>query len=735
MADYWKSTPKYHCKYCDITINDDAPSRSQHENGLKHKGNKDRFIRSIYKRSEQNERDRAFEERELRRLEGIGGAASAKETATGLKTPGNKTTSSRKAQASRDPYANYTTAKSLGYEEAGMTQEPRGVQIGLEGSVGGWEEVPSIPNAVANEKNKRGNSSPPPPPHEKSDQGEMDLNATKTASSGEIYIPGKTNTQNTTEVSLLMTTKMEEGNDINYINVPFYQPNKGTLNTSLTILVEILFNSQSQPSTKQLRVVFGNVAVATKVKQLDYKDLYDLGLNPANVNGNLCVIAQAPPLEHTQWLSHRVPLILQALDNSTITDSIEFGYFDYLSNPSNSNYKSFISPPQFHDDNPQSSTSYQPFSLPQSPYQPSPQHPVKIEQPLSPTLAQTKSPALAQPTQPIPQSIQQSQSIQQIRQPPPPTTAPMPPPVAPPIPTGAMQEPPLVRTSQLPTGPSGESLSPEANRATLVFHGNLLDMASSWTQEEWENRRRLVQFWRRQEGPVVHATFRPITQAEYNQDSVVISCIFREDKNECFVTSVDAIYLLEALVGIRFTVEEKNRIRRNLEGFKPITVSKTKAESEAFFKLIMSFPNPKPRNIEKDVKVFPWSILSEALKKIISKYSADYNNELGAIQHQQLESPASQHSHNQSFDQMSPSSARQFDFSQFVKPEEEDDENSYSQPPHAAYLNSLREEPTTSPPSVPNIPQGGVGGSVGDLGGIVGNSGGVGAGPSSWVYK
>lgn len=130
----------------------------------------------------------------------IGGAASAKETATGLKTPGNKTTSSRKAQASRDPYANYTTAKSLGYEEAGMTQEPRGVQIGLEGSVGGWEEVPSIPNAVANEKNKRGNSSPPPPPHEKSDQGEMDLNATKTASSGEIYIPGKTNTQNTTEV-------------------------------------------------------------------------------------------------------------------------------------------------------------------------------------------------------------------------------------------------------------------------------------------------------------------------------------------------------------------------------------------------------------------------------------------------------------------------------------------------------------------------------------------------------
>jgi len=136
------------------------------------------------------------------------------------------------------------------------------------------------------------------------------------------------------------------------------------------------------------------------------------------------------------------------------------------------------------------------------------------------------------------------------------------------------------------------------------------------------NRRRLVQFWRRQEGTTIHAAFRPVSQQEYPQaqQSIIISCIFREDKNECFVTSVDAIYLLEALVGTRFTVEEKNRIRRNLEGFRPITVSKNKAGSEDFFKLIMGFPNPKPRNIEKDVKVFPWDILSSALKKIIGKY-------------------------------------------------------------------------------------------------------------------
>lgn len=57
-----------------------------------------------------------------------------------------------------------------------------------------------------------------------------------------------------------------------------------------------------------------------------------------------------------------------------------------------------------------------------------------------------------------------------------------------------------------------------------------------------------------------------------------------------------------------------------MEGFRPITVSKSKPGSEDFFKLIMGFPNPKPRNIEKDVKVFPWDILGQALKKIIGKY-------------------------------------------------------------------------------------------------------------------
>ena len=188
---------------------------------------------------------------------------------------------------------------------------------------------------------------------------------------------------------------------------------------------------------------------------------------------------------------------------------------------------------------------------------------------------------------------------------------------------GDSLQPSLLRTSQIPG--SKTQLTPfslgRANKALLKFEGDLNAMAMGWSADEWQVRRRLVQFWRSQEGNIINARFAPIRLHDFSPDHIVISCIFRDDKNECFVTSVDAIYLLEALIAVRFTVEEKNRIRRNLEGFKPITVSKAKSDSEPFFKLIMGFPNPKPRNIEKDVKVFPWKILANALIKIISKVS------------------------------------------------------------------------------------------------------------------
>ncbi|KAK4506027.1 hypothetical protein PRZ48_003992 [Zasmidium cellare] len=213
------------------------------------------------------------------------------------------------------------------------------------------------------------------------------------------------------------------------------------------------------------------------------------------------------------------------------------------------------------------------------------------------------------------------------------------------LPSPAAVNPPLIRTStmqQSPTTPGAPmppapaafnpyAVYPSNTKALLKIDGDLNTMADKWTPSEWETKRRLVQFRRSQAGSVITATFEPVTLEDRIPNSICVSCIWWEEKQECYVTSVDTISLLESLVAVRFTVEEKNRIRRNLEGFRPATVSKTKQDSEEFFKLIMGFPNPKPRNIEKDVKVFPWRILATALKKIIGKYATSYSSTAGVL--------------------------------------------------------------------------------------------------------
>jgi len=171
----------------------------------------------------------------------------------------------------------------------------------------------------------------------------------------------------------------------------------------------------------------------------------------------------------------------------------------------------------------------------------------------------------------------------------------------------------------------------QALKANLKLKGDLESMKEDWTSDEKEARRRLVVFDREQTGSTIVGSFRGVAPQERQASNICISCIWWKEKNEFYVTSVDTIYLLESLVGVRFTVEEKNRIRRNLEGFRPMTVSKGRADSEDFFKTIMGFPHPKPRNIEKDVKVFPWKILGTALKKIISKYSASYSSTAASL--------------------------------------------------------------------------------------------------------
>lgn len=162
-------------------------------------------------------------------------------------------------------------------------------------------------------------------------------------------------------------------------------------------------------------------------------------------------------------------------------------------------------------------------------------------------------------------------------------------------------------------------------KAKLEIEGDLSTMKNNWSPEMWANRRCLVEFKRRRQDATVLASFRAIEEKDWQQNMIVISCLYHDARQECYFTSVDAIYLLECLMETRYTTEEKNRIRRNLESFKPTTLQKNEGQWQDFYAHIMNYPNPKPRNIDKGLKVFPWNHLEQALKKIFGNYSAYLN--------------------------------------------------------------------------------------------------------------
>ncbi|KAG1839279.1 hypothetical protein C8R48DRAFT_782129 [Suillus tomentosus] len=125
MSEYWVSHKRYHCKYCNIYIAEDVPSRQHHENGMRHKGNVERFVRGLYKAGEKAVKDRDEEKREMERVNKAAAAAYAQDVGAGL---GDVGSSSRGAPAAAsapkkpptkpsNPYANYSTAASLGYAD------------------------------------------------------------------------------------------------------------------------------------------------------------------------------------------------------------------------------------------------------------------------------------------------------------------------------------------------------------------------------------------------------------------------------------------------------------------------------------------------------------------------------------------------------------------------------------------------------------------------------------------
>lgn len=155
-------------------------------------------------------------------------------------------------------------------------------------------------------------------------------------------------------------------------------------------------------------------------------------------------------------------------------------------------------------------------------------------------------------------------------------------------------------------------------------------MMENWTPSECQTRRRIVKFCLDRSGSVISATFQP---PNYEWDySCVVSCIWWDETQECYVTSADTIRLLDLLqrhyVEEEIEEEEKTRIRRNLERFQHATVSKTKPDSMELWKLITRFGYPRAIFVEEeeeeDIMVLPWRILATVLKQIFGEHPPLY---------------------------------------------------------------------------------------------------------------
>lgn len=366
------------------------------------------------------------------------------------------------------------------------------------------------------------------------------------------------------------------------IHVLGYTPTEGERGVPITVRIHF---HPDLADAMYVRLVVGNKAVPTKVRQLH-------GLT----YGRWQLHAAAPPFDRLQFPSTKVLISVQALNkDNAILDSVTFGEFSYWA-PGNFPLSLFslrltllFILGSTHDQRPQ-------------------------------TASISKLPRLQ-----IPDAISLRRRSTQHLPTPSPTTSTSersPFPKSPQIGTRLhrrMKPQSLVRTKHQPDRLAGQE-DIYAQTPILDLVTPLPPICVGWSPAEVSAGRRLVRFVKVQDGRRLIVSCEPITQEEYCESDTVISCIYREELDTCFVTSVDVIYLLECLTNGEFPVEEKNRIRRNLEGLRPTTVSKHKAGCGDFFQRIMEFPDPKPRNIEKDLKVFEWNVLGQALEKILSKY-------------------------------------------------------------------------------------------------------------------
>ena len=73
MADHWKSTPSYWCKFCTQYVRDTPFERKNHEASGRHQGNIQRSLRELHKNKAREDRDKQRAKDEVARLNALVG--------------------------------------------------------------------------------------------------------------------------------------------------------------------------------------------------------------------------------------------------------------------------------------------------------------------------------------------------------------------------------------------------------------------------------------------------------------------------------------------------------------------------------------------------------------------------------------------------------------------------------------------------------------------------------------
>jgi hypothetical protein len=87
MSEYWKSTPKYWCKYCNVFVKDTKFEKQQHEATPRHQGGIQRSLRDLHKGKAREDREKQRAKDEVARLNGVVGGKSTDEAPPSNTTP------------------------------------------------------------------------------------------------------------------------------------------------------------------------------------------------------------------------------------------------------------------------------------------------------------------------------------------------------------------------------------------------------------------------------------------------------------------------------------------------------------------------------------------------------------------------------------------------------------------------------------------------------------------------